>query len=93
MADTIYNVLAAKFSSESADGVGKETFFIVQKYGSIAFTSQGHLKRAMRQLWDDKGRPRIPPEAAQIVEGAQIDFWYSPKKKPRAKESEDKPGI
>ena len=87
LADTIYNVLAAKFSSETASDVGTETFFFLKEYGSYAFSGQGHLKRAMRELWNEVGRPRIPSSVAQIVQDAQVKYWYAPNKARKPKPS------
>jgi len=77
---TIYNVLAAKYTSESASDVGPETFFFVLRSGSIGFRQAGPVgavEQAMRQLWESKGRPRTPPEVADIVNNAHIEFLYS----------------
>jgi hypothetical protein len=73
--DTIYNVLAAKYSSESASDVGPDTFFFVQQYGSYAMSTKGGFEKSIRNLWEQEGRPRIPPSIGQIVEGAEMHFW------------------
>jgi ATP-dependent protease HslVU (ClpYQ) peptidase subunit len=73
---TIYNVLAAKFVSETASDVGPKTFFMVQEYGSYAFSVVGvKLEQRMRQLWDEVGRPRVPTQVDQIFQGIDISFW------------------
>ncbi len=90
MADTIYNVLAAKFYSESASDVGKETFFFVKKYGTYAFGAQGKLRRGMREIWEKDGKPKIPASIEQFVATADINFWYTAKEKRRQERAAQK---
>ncbi|MFZ0702715.1 MAG: hypothetical protein WAM80_12800 [Candidatus Acidiferrales bacterium] len=66
--ETIYNVLAAKYMSEGADGVGKETFFFVKKYKSAAMMMSLKVEPEMRKLWESRGRPKLPGEIAELKE-------------------------
>ena len=79
---TIYNVLAAKYASETASDVGPETFFSIVEYGSVAFSTQGaRLEPEMRAIWEAEGKPRMPLNVMRVMEQAQLRFW--PKRKPR----------
>src|SRR5258707_4360856 len=51
---TIYNVLAAKFISESASDVGKETFTFIKKFGNTSFTYRIDFEKELRDLWNEK---------------------------------------
>lgn len=82
LAHTIYNVLAAKYASETASDVGPKTFFTVSQYGSCAFSTRGRrLEPTMRELWEKEGKPRIPSSVMQLVESSEMAFW--PKRKPK----------
>jgi len=71
---TIYNVLAAKFASETASDVGKDTFFFVKRYGCNSFRQRGNVLADVRRIWEEKGRLSIPPEALQAIQRAEISF-------------------
>jgi ATP-dependent protease HslVU (ClpYQ) peptidase subunit len=72
--DTIYNVLAAKYTSESASDVGPDTFLFVKKKGSIGFRWKLNFEKELREAWESEGRPKMPLKAKQILENAQIGF-------------------
>ncbi len=74
MEATIYNVLAAKFTSETASDVGRDTFFFVKRYGCNSFKHRGNLLADVRRIWEEKGRPSVPPEALQAIQRAEISF-------------------
>ena len=64
--DTIYNVCAAKFASESASDVGETTFLKIlhpeDKYKNFDITLAGELKK----IWE-KNKPVIPDKAAALI--------------------------
>jgi hypothetical protein len=74
MRTTVYNVLAAKFLSESASDVGEDTFWFVKRYGCNAFFRKPYLEKNIRRIWNEKGRPSIPDEALQEIDRADIRF-------------------
>jgi hypothetical protein len=83
LAPTIYNVLAAKYFSESASDVGKKTFFVIHEFGSIGFSTSGiHLEPSIRTLWEEN-RPKTPPSMGQLVESANISFFSKRKNIPK----------
>jgi hypothetical protein len=76
LADAIYAVAAAKFSSED-HGIGKDTrIWIGRKRQASDDHSQvpGILLDSddieqLRRIWERHGKPRIPSEASAVVEG------------------------
>jgi hypothetical protein len=87
-APTIYNVLAAKYFSESASDVGEKTFFVLHEYGSVAFATSGiHLEPSIRTLWKEN-RPKTPSGVEVLVQQANIDFWPKRRKKPKPSDSQ-----
>jgi hypothetical protein len=74
MRTTVYNVLAAKYLSESASDVGEDTFWFVKRYGCNAFFRKPNLEKDLRRIWNEKGRPSIPEEALQAIDQADIHF-------------------
>jgi len=65
-ARALYNLSAAKFVSESAPGVGKETLALVlHKNGNRLLFLSKHLS-PIRNLWESEGRPRLPPLAESV---------------------------
>jgi hypothetical protein len=69
---TIYNVLAAKYISESADGVGKTTFFFIHEHNSIAFSASPNIETEIRGIWEKDGKPRMPATIPQVIKDANI---------------------
>jgi 20S proteasome alpha/beta subunit len=67
--ETIYNVCAAKFFSESSLGVGKETWFFIREFGSDALISPPFFMDEIREGWEKCGQPRIPPETVKKIRG------------------------
>jgi hypothetical protein len=72
--ETIYNVLAAKFISESASDVGTDTFAFIKSFGSTSFRYRTNFEKELRDLWNEKGRPKLPSEVNEIIARAQIEF-------------------
>jgi len=70
----IYNVLAAKYISEGASDVGPNTFFFIKKFGYNGFFSYGNIEPRVRQIWEERGRPSIPPEALIAIDSFGIRF-------------------
>lgn len=60
----IYYICAAKFMSEGTHGVGKNTSVVVGRIvdnNKVRWVEMSDLKlKEMRQIWEDKGRPRAP---------------------------------
>ncbi len=82
--DTLYNVLAAKYISESADGVGKETFLVISEHNSIAYYAPTRFEASIREIWEKEGKPRMPASIPEMIKGAAIRVIErpSPKEKP-----------
>jgi 20S proteasome alpha/beta subunit len=59
-AETIFNVCAAKFMAEQADGVGKASYLVAKKAGSTSFHYVFGMTEAIRDAWERVGCPRIP---------------------------------
>lgn len=73
LSQTIYNVCAAKFMGEKAEGVGRETFFFIREKGSSAVILPYFLIPLLRDYWEKEGKPRIPQTAVQKVESCIRD--------------------
>lgn len=59
----IYQVCAAKFMAERAPGVGKHTLVLcLRDDGKTKWIFKTHIKQ-IRQFWEERGRPQIPPKA------------------------------
>jgi len=72
-ARALYNLSAAKFVSESAPGVGKETLALVlRKNGDRLLFMSKHLE-PIRNLWESEGRPRRPPLAESVSQKVITD--------------------
>jgi 20S proteasome alpha/beta subunit len=74
MRETLYNVLSAKYISESASDVGEETFLFIKRYKCNSFRHAPGMEKAIKKIWTEKGRPSIPPEALQTIDQANIEF-------------------
>ncbi|MGA8367425.1 MAG: hypothetical protein WB716_08920 [Candidatus Acidiferrales bacterium] len=72
LAETVYNCFEAKFMSESATGVGKDTYFFVQKHGCNTCSSPVTLESRIREIWERSGQPRVPKKALKVIEGSNI---------------------
>lgn len=59
--DATYRVAAAKFIAETALGVGKDTTVTGLRANGDIFVLSNDRVKALRSLWDQYGRPRIPP--------------------------------
>jgi hypothetical protein len=78
--DTVYNVLAAKYLSESASDVGQRTFWFVKKYGHDAMITEPHLEEGIRKIWNAKGKPRTNLSAVKLIKASNIEFTRDFKK-------------
>jgi hypothetical protein len=61
----VYCLCEAKFMAESAGRIGKETLITIahpDRTTDVSFDDD-----VIKNLWREKGAPRIPPEAAKIV--------------------------
>jgi 20S proteasome alpha/beta subunit len=56
--ETIFDVLAAKFMAETPGVVGEHTHFYVHEKNCDWFSYPAGLVPAMRNWWNDKGKPR-----------------------------------
>jgi 20S proteasome alpha/beta subunit len=79
--ETVYNVLAAKYISESADGVGKQTFFFVHEHNSIAFAASPQIESTVRDIWEKEGKPRMPATVPEIIKRADVRVIERPSPK------------
>jgi hypothetical protein len=73
--ETIYNVCAAKFFSERAAGVGKETWFFIKESGSDGLVSPMFFLDEIRKGWENEGKPRIPQNTVK-----QLGAWLVEKR-------------
>lgn len=63
----IYHVAEAKFMSEAATGVGKNSVFIhLDSGGNFSMLPPDRVP-ALRQLWEAEGQPPIPPNLSERV--------------------------
>jgi 20S proteasome alpha/beta subunit len=76
--ETVYNVLAAKFASETASDVGKETTLFIKRHGSGRFSYKGKLEEEVRKIWDSEGRPVTNRKAVELINKADFQFGRSP---------------
>jgi hypothetical protein len=77
--ETIYNVLAAKYISEGASDVGKETWLFIQKRGCSAIKHGPKMEERVRKIWEEKGRPITNAEAVQAIVESGIEFLPIPR--------------
>jgi hypothetical protein len=74
LTETIFNVCAAKFTAENAIGVGQHTFLYARKPGSEFFSHGRGMIEAIRQDWEENGRPRVPAGAAGRIANFGVQF-------------------
>jgi hypothetical protein len=67
---TIFNLCAAKFTTEKLGGIGEHTVLHVKKPGSVAFSHDYQLIHAIRQSWEKDGKPRVPPGIVDHINGS-----------------------
>jgi hypothetical protein len=79
--ETIYNVLAAKYISESASDVGKETYLYIKKYGCDGFSNKLALEEEVRGIWEKEGRPTTNVAAVNAIKNGE--FFFYPRLKAR----------
>jgi 20S proteasome alpha/beta subunit len=77
-AETVYNVLTAKYTSESASDVGPETFLWIKKVNCNGFSSRATFERSVRAAWESEGRPKIPQIGVDAVNSGDIQFFPEP---------------
>lgn len=77
--ETIYNVLAAKYVSEGASDVGKETWMFIHKQGCSAMMHQTQMEEKVRRIWEEQGRPKTNSEAVKLLQDAEIEFLPIPR--------------
>jgi len=63
----LYDLCAAKFMAESAEGVGEATNILVHRFGERPKFMPDAGVKAMRDAWEKHGRPRTPEGIAEIV--------------------------
>jgi hypothetical protein len=81
---TIYNVLAAKYSSESASDVGPETWVWIKRVNCDGYSSSVGWEKEVKELWEREGRPKTLPSAVQAIQRGNLSFFYQEDgKKPR----------
>jgi hypothetical protein len=63
----LYDLCAAKFMSETAEGVGQATNLLVHRFGSPpSFMADSDIDK-LRKIWEHEGRPRIPERIIERV--------------------------
>jgi ATP-dependent protease HslVU (ClpYQ) peptidase subunit len=89
LTDTLYSVAAAKFSAEVASGVGRNTTIWIawkrrdtEPLDKLAGTFvQPEEIDVLRLLWEQFGRPKIPPhgfrDVSTVLKKSGIDFEHS----------------
>lgn len=64
----LYHVCEAKFMSESAQGVGKDTLgVILQSHGGTIFLGGGDEMEKIRKIWKKHGQPTLPKSITKIA--------------------------
>jgi hypothetical protein len=74
--ETIYNVLAAKYTSEISwpRTVGQETWLFVHKRGCSVWAHKEGMETEVREIWENEGRPRTNSNAVKLIQEAGIEF-------------------
>ncbi len=73
-AETVYNVLAAKYFSENASSVGPETILFIKQKGSGACSYNAQVDKDVRKIWEQKGIPKTNPKAVEIISNGEFEF-------------------
>ena len=72
---TIYNVLASKYFSESASEVGHGTYLWSQQRGSVGCSFKSGLEEdRVRAIWEADGKPKTGADAIKII--GESDFRF-----------------
>jgi hypothetical protein len=79
LAESVYNVLAAKYTSEMASDVGRETWMFVHKKGHSAFMHGPKLEETVKNIWQEEGRPKTNEKAVKVIEESGIEFLPFPR--------------
>ena len=77
--ETIYNVLAAKFSSESASDVGPETWLWIKKFNCIGFSNSPGMEKEIREQWETIGKPFTLASARTVIANSGLHFIERPR--------------
>lgn len=70
LAETIYLLSAAKFAAEAASDVGKESYFALYTQEGdpkVVIDNVASLVNDIREVWEEKGKPTIPPQALDVI--------------------------
>ena len=68
----LYDLCAAKFMSEAAEGVGESTNILVHRFGERPQYMGDNGVKELRDVWQKAGRPRTPAGIVQIVRGIRL---------------------
>lgn len=68
----LYDLCAAKFMAESADGVGKSTTVRVHEFGKSPSFFDDVAIGKIREIWEKEGRPRRPANAVETIKGLRL---------------------
>jgi hypothetical protein len=77
-AQTMYNVLAAKYTSESASDVGADTFFFAKERGTNSLIIPVDFEPEIRRLWESQGKPKTLQEAVDFIDKSSVRFQFKP---------------
>jgi hypothetical protein len=68
----MYDLCAAKFMAESADGVGKATNVLVHEFGQHPKFYDDAAIAKLREIWEKEGKPRRPAKAEELVKSLPL---------------------
>ena len=75
---TLFNVCAAKFTAERTPGVGADSFVFCKKFGTEMFSMPTWVVPAIRDSWEQHGRPRVPDGIIGRLEAVEFRFGEVP---------------
>jgi hypothetical protein len=68
----LYDLCAAKFMAESAEGVGKSTEVLIHEFGKEKKFYDAAAIAQIREMWEAEGKPRRPQNATILVKGLPL---------------------
>ncbi len=68
--DTVYRLLEAKFSAETATGVGKTTTVLLRNREGIVRLMPSKEIDKIREIWEETRKLSNPPDAIKIIESS-----------------------
>jgi hypothetical protein len=68
--DTIYRLLEAKFSAETATGVGRTTTLLLRNKEGVVELLPNEVVEKIRSIWEESRKQPNPPEAIKLIEAS-----------------------